>query len=80
MQPLICKNEFGSGSSPVWALNDDGSENRYTSAGRSFDRVSTASRSMDGQEMIYSAKTNNLQNLYKTGRYMNTKCGIARWF
>ena len=34
------QNEFGSGSSPVWALNDDGSENRYTSAGRSLDRKS----------------------------------------
>ena len=31
---------------------------------------------VDGQEMIYSAKTNNLQNLYKTGRYMNTNVAL----
>ena len=71
------QNEFGSGSSPVWALNDDGSENRYTSAGRSFGpRFDGKPFYVDGQEMIYSAKTNNLQNLYKTGRYMNTNVAL----
>ena len=30
------QNEYGTGNSPLWALNEDGSENRYVTAGRSF--------------------------------------------
>lgn len=40
--------------------NDDGSENRYTSASRSFGpRFDGKPFYVDGQEMIYSAKDNN---------------------
>ena len=59
------QNEFGSGSSPVWALNDDGSENRYTSAGRSFGpRFDGKPFYVDGQEMIYSCLLYTSYNTY----------------
>ncbi len=71
------QNEYGSGSSPVWALNEDGTENRYTSAGRSFGpRFDGKPFYVDGQEMTYSAKNNNLKSLYKTGHYMNTNIAL----
>ena len=71
------QNEFGSGSSPVWELNSDGSENRRTTAGRSFGpRFDGKPFWVDGQEMVYSAKTNNLKNLYQTGHYMNTNVAL----
>lgn len=71
------QNEYGSGSSPVWALNADGTENRNTSAGRSFGpRFDGKPFYVDGQEMIYSAKNNNLRNLYQTGHYMNTNVAL----
>lgn len=71
------QNEYGSGASPVWALNADGTDNRNVSAGRSFGpRFDGKPFYVDGQEMNYSAKTNNLRNLYQTGHYMNTNVAL----
>lgn len=71
------QNEYGSGASPVWALNADGTENRNISAGRSFGpRFDGKPFYVDGQEMIYSTKQNNLRNLYQSGHYMNTNVAL----
>ena len=71
------QNEYGTGSSPAWTLNSDGTENRYVSAGRSFGpRFNGKTFYVDGQEMIYSAKEDNLKNLYQTGHYMNTNVAL----
>ena len=71
------QHEYGSGSSPVWELNEDGSENRKTTAGRSFGpRFDNKPFWIDGQEFMYSDKKNNLKELYETGHYMNTNVAM----
>lgn len=71
------QNEYGTGNSPLWALNEDGSENRYVTAGRSFGpRFDGKTFYVDGQEMVYSAKKDNLKSLYQTGTYRNTNVAL----
>ena len=71
------QNEFGSGTSQVWKLNPDGTENRSLSAGRSFGpRFDGKPVMIDGFDMIYSPKRNNLSTLYQTGHYMNTNVAM----
>lgn len=71
------QNQFGSGSTTLWALNSDGTENRNISPGRSFGpRFDGKTVYVDGHETIYSAKKNNLKELYQTGHYMNTNVAL----
>ncbi len=71
------QNEYGTGNSPLWALNEDGTENRYVTAGRSFGpRFDGKTFYVDGQEMVYSAKKDNLKSLYQTGTYRNTNVAL----
>lgn len=71
------QNQFGTGASPLWALNSDGTQNRNISAGRSFGpRFDNNPVYVDGFLTDYSAKPDNLRNLYQTGTYRNTNVAL----
>tara|TARA_R110001583_G_scaffold85321_1_gene223540 strand:- start:29492 stop:32827 length:3336 start_codon:yes stop_codon:yes gene_type:complete len=72
------QNKYGSGSSPLWALNSDGTENRNISSGRSFGpRFDNKQVNVDGFPTDYSEKKDNLKNLYQTGAYRNTNVALT---
>lgn len=71
------QNTYGMGTQPVWSLNDDGSENRNISAGRNFGpKFDGLPYQVDGVDLNYSAKKNNVDQMYRTGHYMNTNAAI----
>ncbi len=71
------QNEFGPGTTTVWPLNPDGTENRTTSElmnfGPAFDGKPYKQGSLD---WMYAAQKNNVDQLYQTGQYMNTNVAI----
>ncbi len=71
------QNEYGTGVLPAWPLNPDGSDSRNVAAGRSFGpKFDGQPFRVDGVDLIYSAKEDNLKQMYKTGRYINTNVAI----
>lgn len=71
------QNVYGSGMEPAWGLNSDGTENRNISAGRNFGpRFDGLPYKVDGVDLIFSARENNMKDMYQTGHYINTNAAI----
>ena len=74
------QNEFGMGSSTVWNLNDDGSENRNLVGNeRNFGpRYDGKPYKVGGvYDGIYRSYDDNLKEMYRTGRYVNTNVAVS---
>lgn len=71
------QNEYGMGTNPVWNLNTDGTDNRNISAQRNFGpKFDGLPFQVDGLDQIFSAKEDNVNQMYRTGHYMNTNAAI----
>ncbi|WP_255498684.1 SusC/RagA family TonB-linked outer membrane protein [Dysgonomonas sp. ZJ709] len=73
------QNEFGMGTYPLWPLNDDGTENRNIEVNRNFGpkydyKPYTVAGIYDG---IHQAYPNNMRDMYRTGRYINTNVALS---
>ncbi|GHT20238.1 SusC/RagA family TonB-linked outer membrane protein [Bacteroidia bacterium] len=73
------QNEFGMGSLPVWAKNADGTDNRNITAATNFGpRYDGKPYNVDGvYEGINQAYPDNLNDMYRTGRYQNTNVAVS---
>ncbi|GBU08335.1 SusC/RagA family TonB-linked outer membrane protein [Bacteroidales bacterium] len=71
------QNTYGMGTQPAWNLNADGTEDRNISAGRNFGpKFDGLAYQVDGVDLNYSAKKDNIKQMYQTGHYMNTNAAI----
>lgn len=73
------QNEFGMGTYPLWPLNEDGSENRDIEANRNFGprydyKPYTVGKVYEG---IHQPYPNNMKDMYRTGRYINTNIALS---
>lgn len=71
------QNVYGMGVQPAWDLNSDGTENRNISKNRNFGpRFDGLPYKVDGLDLTFSAKEDNIKQMYQTGRYMNTNVAL----
>ena len=71
------QNQFGPGTTTVWGLNPDGTENRSTTETANFGpRFDGLPYTRNGKEFIFSAKPNNIKQMYQTGNFLNTNVAV----
>ncbi len=73
------QNEFGMGTYPLWPIAEDGSEIRNIEPNRNFGpkydyKPYTVSNIYEGTHRPYE---DNLREMYRTGRYVNTNVAIS---
>lgn len=72
------QHRYGPGESSLWDLNADGTDNRSTTTtqnfGPAFDGLSYK---QSGKEWKYMDQQNNIDQMYQTGKYMNTNVAVA---
>lgn len=74
------QNDFGIGTVPIWGVNPDGSEDRnIAESGRDFGPKFDYKPYKLGNdyEGIYRPYENNMKEMYRTGRYINTNVAIS---
>ncbi|MDR0893105.1 MAG: SusC/RagA family TonB-linked outer membrane protein [Mediterranea sp.] len=72
------QNEFGMGTTTVWGLKPDGTENRDISSGTNWGpRYDGKPYTMGAFKGIYKSYDDNLKDMYQTGRYSNTNIALA---
>ena len=77
------QNEFGMGSTTVWPLNPDETENRTISVGSNFgprfDGLPYVVSNSAGKayEGFYKAYKDNVNGMYQTGRYVNSNVAVS---
>lgn len=72
------QNQYGPGTTTVWGLNADGSQNRNVGTttqnfGPAYDGLPYT---QGGEEWIYAAQKDNIKQMYQTGKYMNTNVAV----
>lgn len=71
------QHEFGPGTSTLWGLNTDGSENRSVTETRNFGPAFDGKTyKQSGFEMIYADQKDNIRQMYQTGKYLNTNIAV----
>lgn len=71
------QHEFGPGTTTVWGLNPDGTQNRAVSETRNFGPAfDNLPYTQSGYEMLYADQPNNVRQMYQTGKYMNTNIAV----
>ena len=73
------QNEFGPGTNTAWGVNPDGSINRTSSTVRNFGPAYDGlpyTQGSNSTDYIYANQKNNLEDMYQTGKYMNTNLAV----
>ena len=71
------QNKYGTGLFPAWSLDGNGNEVRSTTETANFGPIFDGKPyTRNGKEYIHSAKEDNVQQMYQTGKYENTNLAL----